>query len=83
MRGLPRTVNSETLHYESIDKLPERKLWISVLNLAVEDYKHRKCLTKAGWSSYIFSNDFRTICDLSGHHPEYARRKFIKSRESV
>ena len=74
------TFNSETLARDNIDKLPERRLWMAVLNMAMEDYKNKRSLTKSGWASWLFSSSFNMVCDLAGFHPEAARRGFIKIR---
>ena len=80
--------NSDVIHLVERNKIPEQKLWISVLAKAFEDaFKStdtRAALEALSWIKH--GSNFNYVCHLAGRDPTYVRNKMLNKviqRESA
>ena len=71
--------NSDVIHLVERNKIPEQKLWISVLAKAFEDaFKStdtRAALEALSWIKH--GADFNQVCGLAGRDGSYVKAKML------
>ena len=71
--------NNEVIHLVERNKIPEQKLWISVLAKAFEDaFKStdtRAALEALSWIKH--GADFNQVCGLAGRDGSYVKAKML------
>ena len=71
--------NNEAMHLIDRNKIPEQKLWISVLAKAFEDAfrsnDHRAALEALSWIRH--GADFNQVCGLAGRNGNYVKAKML------
>ena len=71
--------NSDVIHLVERNKIPEQKLWISVLAKAFEDAfrsnDHRAALEALSWIKH--GADFNQVCGLAGRNGAYVKAKML------
>ena len=71
--------NSDVIHLVEHNKIPEQKLWISVLAKAFEDAfrsnDHRAALEALSWIRH--GSDFNQVCGLAGRNGNYVKAKML------
>ena len=71
--------NSDVIHLVEHNKIPEQKLWISVLAKAFEDaFKStdtRAALEALSWIKH--GADFNQVCGLAGRDGSYVKAKML------
>jgi len=71
--------NSDVIHLVDRNKIPEQKLWISVLAKAFEDaFKStdtRAALEALSWIKH--GADFNQVCGLAGRDGSYVKAKML------
>ena len=69
--------NNDVIHLVERNKIPEQKLWVSVLAKAFEDAfrsnDHRAALEALSWIKH--GVDFNKVCNLAGRNGEYVKAK--------
>ena len=72
--------NNDVIHLVERNKIPEQKLWISVLAKAFEDaFKStdtRAALEALSWIKH--GADFNQVCGLAGRDGSYVKAKMLK-----
>ena len=71
--------NNEAIHLIDRNKIPEQKLWISVLAKAFEDAFRstdtRAALEALSWIKH--GADFNQVCNLAGRDGNYVKAKML------
>ena len=71
--------NNDVIHLVDRNKIPEQKLWISVLAKAFEDaFKStdtRAALEALSWIKH--GSDFNRVCNLAGRNGAYVKSKML------
>ena len=71
--------NNDVIHLVERNKIPEQKLWISVLAKAFEDAfrsnDQRAALEALSWIKH--GSDFNQVCNLAGRNCEYVKAKML------
>tara|TARA_R110000823_G_scaffold294690_1_gene413631 strand:- start:172 stop:456 length:285 start_codon:yes stop_codon:yes gene_type:complete len=71
--------NNDVIHLVERNKIPEQKLWVSVLAKAFEDAfrsnDHRAALEALSWIKH--GVDFNKVCNLAGRNGEYVKAKML------
>ena len=71
--------NNDVIHLVERNKIPEQKLWISVLAKAFEDAfrsnDHRAALEALSWIKH--GSDFNQVCNLAGRNGTYVKAKML------
>ena len=71
--------NNDVIHLVERNKIPEQKLWISVLAKAFEDsFKStdtRAALEALSWIKH--GSDFNQVCGLAGRNGTYVKAKML------
>ena len=71
--------NSDVIHLVERNKIPEQKLWISVLAKAFEDAFRstdtRAALEALSWIKH--GADFNQVCGLAGRNGAYVKAKML------
>jgi len=71
--------NNDVIHLVEHNKIPEQKLWISVLAKAFEDaFKStdtRAALEALSWIKH--GSDFNQVCGLAGRNGTYVKAKML------
>ena len=71
--------NNEAIHLIDRNKIPEQKLWISVLAKAFEDAFRstdtRAALEALSWIKH--GADFNQVCNLAGRNGTYVKAKML------
>ena len=71
--------NNDVIHLVEHNKIPEQKLWISVLAKAFEDAfrsnDHRAALEALSWIKH--GADFNQVCGLAGRNGAYVKAKML------
>ena len=71
--------NNDVIHLIDRNKIPEQKLWISVLAKAFEDaFKstdERAALEALSWIKH--GSDFNQVCNLAGRNGTYVKAKML------
>jgi len=71
--------NNDVIHLVDRNKIPEQKLWISVLAKAFEDaFKStdtRAALEALSWIKH--GSDFNQVCNLAGRNGTYVKAKML------
>ncbi len=71
--------NNDVIHLIDRNKIPEQKLWISVLAKAFEDaFKStdtRAALEALSWIKH--GADFNQVCNLAGRNGTYVKAKML------
>ena len=71
--------NSDVIHLVDRNKIPEQKLWISVLAKAFEDaFRSNDQIAALEALSWIkHGADFNQVCNLAGRNGEYVKAKML------
>ena len=71
--------NNDVIHLVDRNKIPEQKLWISVLAKAFEDAfrsnDYRAALEALSWIKH--GADFNQVCGLAGRNGNYVKAKML------
>ena len=71
--------NNDVIHLVERNKIPEQKLWVSVLAKAFEDAfrsnDHRAALEALSWIKH--GADFNQVCGLAGRNGAYVKAKML------
>ena len=71
--------NNDVIHLVERNKIPEQKLWVSVLAKAFEDAfrsnDHRAALEALSWIKH--GVDFNQVCNLAVRNGEYVKAKML------
>ena len=71
--------NNDVIHLVERNKIPEQKLWISVLAKAFEDaFRSNDQIAALEALSWIkHGADFNQVCNLAGRNGEYVKAKML------
>jgi hypothetical protein len=71
--------NNDVIHLVERNKIPEQKLWVSVLAKAFEDaFRSNDQIAALEALSWIkHGADFNQVCNLAGRNGEYVKAKML------